>query len=185
MRKAFSDLKMLWLRERFRWMGKHSGYDQVFEAINKLNFCAYYSVCSDYSKPLPRKMDWLLGYIQKRVPGSKFYSKHSVLSEIKSIFQCLNRRCNLMHVAFIGNNLGILGKYGRFLPSKIIGTVHQPSSWWNTSGSNPRIVEQLDALIVLSKREIAYFTKYLPGRVFFIPHGIDTDFFHPPLINVN
>ena len=34
-------------------------------------------------------------------------------------------------------------------------------------------------MIVLSKREKEFFQQILPGRVFFIPHGIDTDFFKP------
>ncbi len=43
----------------------------------------------------------------------------------------------------------------------------------------PECVASLDALIVLGSKEVSHFEQYLPGRVHFIPHGVDAAFFRP------
>jgi hypothetical protein len=48
------NLKVLWARERFGWMGHHSGYDQVCEAIAKLEPGNYQSVWRQRKKALAK-----------------------------------------------------------------------------------------------------------------------------------
>jgi glycosyltransferase involved in cell wall biosynthesis len=60
-----------------------------------------------------------------------------------------------------------------------VATSHQPPEWWKMTNKNPNIVKCLDALIVLSLEAKKYFEQFLPGKVFFIPHGIDIHFFKP------
>jgi glycosyltransferase involved in cell wall biosynthesis len=61
----------------------------------------------------------------------------------------------------------------------LIGTVHQPAELWRTGRHHMDIVKSLQTLIVLSSKEAEFFEELLPGRVCFIPHGVDTDFFRP------
>jgi glycosyltransferase involved in cell wall biosynthesis len=76
--------------------------------------------------------------------------------------------------------LGILPYWSKRLSLKTIGTAHQPAGWWRLAHPYPHSIAALDALIVPASREVSYFEQYLPGRVFYIPHGIDTEFFRPP-----
>ncbi|HON96437.1 MAG TPA: glycosyltransferase family 4 protein, partial [Deltaproteobacteria bacterium] len=82
-------------------------------------------------------------------------------------------------VLYVENDLGVLPAWKKRLGFRLVGTAHQPDSWWRLMHRNPGVVSCLDALITVSSREAAYFEQYLPGRVHFIPHGIDTDFFRP------
>jgi len=61
-----------------------------------------------------------------------------------------------------------------------VGTVHQPAGWWRLLHPYPAGLGGLDAAIVQSRNELAYFEQFLPGRVFYVPHGVDLEFFCPP-----
>jgi len=176
---------LLWLRERFAWMGQYSGYDQVFDAMTRQYSLRHDSVYRDVSKPLPRGTNKLAKYVVEKVTATEFYTRHSVLPEIRVLWRCLGRRCRLVHVAYVENNFGLLGKVAGTLPAKVIGTVHSPVSWWKSTNANPRILSRLDALIVLSTKDASLFDANLPGRVHFIPHGIDTKFFCPIASSAN
>ena len=61
--------------------------------------------------------------------------------------------------------------------SKIVLSIHQTSEWWRNYKIPPRYFENIDAIIVLSPDEKDYFNEKTDGRAYYVPHGIDTDFF--------
>lgn len=89
-----------------------------------------------------------------------------------------------MHVSYVENNLGILAAWKkRHFNYKLVGTVHQPPSWYEQNHRNPGVLSKLDAIIVLGSRFVPWFERYLPGKVYFIPHGVDIHFFSPIIKN--
>jgi glycosyltransferase involved in cell wall biosynthesis len=175
----FMNTKVLWLRERFGWMGKHSGYDQVCEAIAKQHPGYYQSVWRQPNKSLSQPKRYLLSRLMRGNKHNPFYNIFSTAAEAQVLWKSFFKRQDLVHVTYVENNLGILPKWKHRLSFKLVGTVHQPASWWRMMHRYPKSIAGLDALIVCASKEIAYFEQYLPGRVFFIPHGIDIEFFSP------
>jgi glycosyltransferase involved in cell wall biosynthesis len=171
--------KILWLRERFSWQGQHSGYDKVCEAIAKLQPGNYQSVWREQDKFLLRGVKRLFPLLSARPGYSPFYDVYSLASELKTIWRSFYQRPDLVHITYIEDNLGILASWSQRLSLKLVGTAHQPAGWWRLMHSLPEIISSLDALIVPARREVSYFEQYLPGRVYFIPHGVDTAFFYP------
>ncbi|ACB53905.1 glycosyl transferase, group 1 [Crocosphaera subtropica ATCC 51142] len=174
--------KILWLRRRFDWMGKHSGYDQLCESMSTLlPHDTYKSVWQHPGQPQKKILRSMVERVGKKAKGSPMYALDSTTAEIKTILKSLQWHPDLIHVTYVENQLGILPNWKERLSCKIIGTSHQPAGWWRLVHKHPKKIANLDALIVLGSREVSYFEQYLPGRVFFIPHGVDTDFFCPPL----
>ncbi|MGK7939753.1 MAG: glycosyltransferase family 4 protein [Crocosphaera sp.] len=173
--------KILWLRRRFDWMGNHSGYDQLCEYLPKLiDDNTYQSVWHSSGKTRNPLLHSIINNIGKKNQGSPMYDlDSSTKAEVKVILKGLQFHPDLIHVTYVENQLGILQKWKQRLSCKIIGTSHQPAGWWRLVNRNRNNIANLDALIVLGSNEVDYFQKYLPGRVFFIPHGVDTDFFCP------
>ncbi|EAZ89309.1 glycosyltransferase family 4 protein [Crocosphaera chwakensis] len=171
---------MLWLRRRFDWMGKHSGYDQLCESMSTLlPHDTYKSVWQYPGQPQKKILRSIVERVGKKAKGSPMYALDSTTAEIKTILKSLQWHPDLIHITYVENQLGILLNWKERLSCKIIGTSHQPAGWWRLVHKCPKSITNLDALIVVGSKEVAYFEQYLPGRVFFVPHGVDTDFFCP------
>lgn len=174
----------LFLRERFAHMGVHSGYDQLFVHLEE----HLPRTSNAWHRPVRfrRKKSWLkrgLGKIKKRYAGisTPFYLESGMAAELELIWKARRQKGKLLHVAFLENSYGLLRseRIRDFLGEpKVVATVHQPASWWKLH-ARPELVSELDVLIVLSPSEKAFFETILPGRVHFIPHGVDLDFFRP------
>ncbi|MFN6571203.1 glycosyltransferase family 4 protein [Dendronalium sp. ChiSLP03b] len=179
-----ADFKLLWLRESFPWMGQHSGYEQVCNLISELQQGSYQSVWME-NKPLPRIAHHLLKPIVAKVKRSGTYNTSSTLVELKALWHILTSKCDLAHVIYLERTLGILPKWQEKFSFKLIATAHQPAGLWRMQRHHPEMLSSLDGLIVLSSKEVEYFDEYIPGRVHFIPHGVDIEFFCPQTDKVN
>ena len=171
--------QILWVRERFNWMGCHSGYDLVCEKISQSqpNSC-----CSIWRKPsrrLPRGSYRVMSWFIAEALNNPFYDYDSAIAELKVLYKNLWQEISLVHFTYVEQQLGILPKWLSENAFKLIGTAHQPASWWRLHNTSPDYLSALNGLIVLSSKEVSYFEQYLPNRVFFVPHGIDTSFFQP------
>jgi len=111
--------------------------------------------------------------------GGPFYDFNSTVTEYKALASSLIFRPDLIHMLYVENNFGLLKDWRKRLGFRIIGTAHQPENWWQSVPRSPSHISSIDALIVVSSREASYFDRFLPGRVHYIPHGIDTSFFRP------
>lgn len=173
-----TELNVLWLRERFNWMGQHSGYDQVCEAILKVQSYDCTSVWQPSKKPL-KGTRRILSWLARRSQVSPFYTVSGTDAEVAALVRCFVHRIQLLHCTYVEDNLGIIPDFKKSLSLKLVGTVHQPVSWWRLMHPYPQSVSTLDALIVLGSREVKYFEHFLPSRVYFVPHGVDIEFFQP------
>jgi glycosyltransferase involved in cell wall biosynthesis len=165
--------EVLLIRERFDHMGDHSGYDLLFEFIEKqytvsgLWFNSYEPACK------VEKELWLSLYPKNEI--SPFYSRKNFWTEVKAIKNKLLTP-KIIHVLYCENNFNLLRRLK--LRNKIVVTIHQPFEWWlETKISLKEYFSKVDQIIVLSKDNLAAFTAIAPGRVCYIPHGIDTEFY--------
>lgn len=164
-------------------MGEHSGYDLLCRWLEKLIPGKSESVfrkeglqdnafgCKDITQVLPKA-------------GSPFYNSASAWAEYEVLLSLGKEHSDLVHILYVENNLGILASRLQEKKTHIIGTVHQPPSWWQAFHRNPEVLADLAGLIVVAYNQIEYFKQYIPAdRIYFIPHGVDIDFFSPDLQN--
>lgn len=163
------------IREQFSHMGSHSGYDCLFSEINKV--CKLNSI---YKKENHIKIPFqykIFNLIRSKFKYTRYYTPNSLFAELEIALQTILKNIELIHVAYLENNYGFLQLITN---TKIIATAHQPTSWWKYYAQDPSIVNQLDGLIVLGKKEKKFFSNFLSEKkIHFIPHGVDTNFFTP------
>ena len=110
-----------------------------------------------------------------------FYTYRSFVSECVFLNELAKEKFDIGHVGYVENNFGLLSKkeIRTQVKGKIVGTVHQPMSWWKLY-SNPDNIALLDGIITLSEYECSLWKKIFPDKnIAFIPHGIDSTFFSP------
>ncbi len=171
---------ILFLREQFTHMGKHSGYDFLMEQLNKKEGVENIWTIREAKQNIIHRI------IKKFSPqifkqSTPYYSYQSYLDEDLVLKKAIENKINIIHLAYLENAYWKLGQSTtkKQLESiKVIATTHQPPKWW-AKNATPSLVSSLDALIVLSKASKKYFESYLPNKVFFIPHGVDIHFFKP------
>ncbi|MEO0456090.1 MAG: glycosyltransferase [Cyanobacteria bacterium P01_A01_bin.114] len=173
-----TDFTTLWLRESFPWMGSHSGYEKVCDVLAAQRPDAYRTVYRPEALrgPARRGARYLA---QKTIKGSHTYTPDSAYLELNALWQSLWYRPCLIHVLYVERMLGLLAQWRQRFSYRLTATAHQPAGLWRLGRHNPDLLRHLDALIVLSSRELSFFEAYVPGRVHLILHGVDTEFFCP------
>ena len=160
-------------------MGKHSGYDCLFPHLEK--DIKAKTLWADRNQQFS-----LLTRVKKKIKpnyykgSTHFYNDGSYIAE-KKLIRLISKKTTIVHYTYVENSYWLLSNpkiRNKYTNTAIIGTIHQPPSWWKIHG-NTDLIKNLDALIVLDLSSKLFFESYLPGKVFFIPHGIDTVFFAP------
>lgn len=114
--------------------------------------------------------------------GSIWYHRQHFLCEIKAAKQWM-RSCNeIFHFIYGENSYQYLAKLKKIKPgNKIICTFHVPPEKFKVTVKDHRALLDIDGVIVVSSFQKDFFISLLGHQnVWFVPHGIDTDFFRPP-----
>jgi len=168
------------LREKFPWMGEHSGYDILCQYIKNIGQVNVRDVLvARNNNFLKRRTHFILSWCSSRINKLPYYDCNSMLAEVDVLFTLLLHSVHLVHIMYLEMDYGILAHLKKRLSAQIIGTSHQPPGWWRMAHRNPNVVSSLSALIVVSTAQKRFFEGYLPGRVYFIRHGVDINFFEP------
>ena len=162
-------LSLLILRDRIVWFGNHTGYEQL---------PGYFPAGQSLQMVQPRRGQWAryAGSGYARLNGNPGRGGIS-LSELE--FRLTRRwlRPQVNHVLYLENHLELLQPWIK-APKDLIGTVHLPPITW--SPERLSALARLNSAIVLYQRDIPFFEQYIGrGRVRFIHHGADADFFKP------
>jgi glycosyltransferase involved in cell wall biosynthesis len=169
--------KVFVIRERFSHMGGYSGYDMITSALMDNGL--------DVQSVWLTRLPWhavtkkLVQYALRKTKHSPFYGRDNLWAELRMwLRKGISGR--IIHILYGENNYGLFASLPKKPNSKLVVTLHQPYSWWLDSGLDLQaFFSKVDALIVLSSSELALFSEILGEKVHFVPHGIDTDFFHP------
>ncbi|MCP5055393.1 MAG: glycosyltransferase family 4 protein [bacterium] len=169
--------RFLFLREHFRWMGRHSGYDPLCDEVLRMRPGDHRSVF--VRRSLPPGTRPVFNRLRRRGQGSPFYNIYGARAEAEAFLRARISKPDLVHVTYVENQLGLLARYRDHLPARLVGTVHQPPGWYRLRHKNLGQLKALDALIVMGRAEARWFEARVPGRVHFVPYAVDTDFFRP------
>jgi glycosyltransferase involved in cell wall biosynthesis len=160
------------LREKIPWFGGHSGYEQLTRHLDALQPVR---TITPRSGPLARYS----GSAYARMRGH--YGRGATsLSELEFRVQRRWRRPQASHILYLENHFELLASW-REGQRDIVGTIHLPPAVWKPEQC--RLLSRLGAALVLYQRDMDYFKSHVGrGRVQFIHHGADTDFFRtgPP-----
>lgn len=168
-------MKILHLREKIPWFGGHSGYEQLTKHM---------SVAEPVDTVQPRdgQVARYTGSTYARLGGRDGRGATS-LSELEFRIQRRLTRPKASHVLYLENHFELLNRWKDRHPD-VIGTIHLPPPVWQPEQCN--LLSRLGRAVVLYQRDIPFFEQYVGrGRVRFILHGADTEFFAPDAAKLN
>ncbi len=165
----------------------HSAYSGPYQFLRHLSDDAY--DCTHYSVPLGQELAGRMSALYSKggaMIGMSAFGQQSNywLAEGEILAQCASRPVEIVHY--------IDGEYGAWMLPRIpkqlyangrrprfVATYHQPPQILPTL-VNLRSLAQLDAVIALCASQRDSLARLVePERLFVIPHGVDTEFFHP------
>jgi glycosyltransferase involved in cell wall biosynthesis len=152
----------------------HSGYGRLLDFIRHtpLPF-------SDKIKRLPQEE------MQQAFAEAKsfvsWYSKGDLESEanINVLRPLINK--HVCHLLYGENSLYHTQKSASNL-KRIFVTFHQPPQYHSQFVRLREPLKNVDGIIVVGTNQVPFFCEFVdPSKVFFVPHGVDIDFFAPPV----
>jgi glycosyltransferase involved in cell wall biosynthesis len=162
-------VKILHLRERIPWFGGHSGYEQLTRHLAGM---AEVSTV----KPRAGQLARYTGSAYARLHG-RYGRGATSLSELEFRVRRRTGHPNASHILYLENHIEILNHWPK-AERDVIGSVHLPPSVWKPE--QKELLKRLNSAIVLYQKDIPFFEEYIgKGRVKFIHHGADTEFFRP------
>lgn len=162
-------MKVLHLRERIPWFGGHSGYEQLTRHFSPAH--AAWTVT-----PRDGRLARYSGSTYARMNGHYGQGAGS-LSELEFRMRRWLRRPDASHILYLEHHFALLGTWTE-RQKDLIGTIHLPSAIWKPDQC--QLLSRLKVALVLFKKDIPFFEQYLgKGRIEFIHHGADTEFFTP------
>jgi glycosyltransferase involved in cell wall biosynthesis len=136
--------------------------------------------------PLPESWRWkVLSESTKRQISNKaasvvtWYGMHDLESEINTNKLKPWLQKHVCHFLYGENSLFHIEKSGTN-KKKIFVTFHQPPSAHQEFVRTREPLKNIDGIIVVGSNQIPFFSQYVdPSKIFFVPHGVDVDFFRP------
>lgn len=157
------------LRDEIPWFGKHSGYEQIVGYLAGIQ-------ATRVIAPRPGKLARYVGSTAARLQG-RMGRGATDLSELEFRLQRWLGQYARNHVLYLEHHLNILRAWPK-APKDVIGTAHLPASAWKPE--DVQLLSRLTSALVLFQRDVPFFEKHVgKGRVKFIHHGVDTEFFKP------
>lgn len=155
---------------------RHSGYAQLVRYINgrQIDLKDNGSFLRFVPLRLKNKIVWDSGLV--------WFTKDRLATECYVILNMITKPRAIFHFPYAENSYRYSGWFSKIRGQKIIGTYHLPPSIFPDKIRHTEHIRRLDALIVVARNQIDFLAQYIPReKIFFIPHGIDTDFFHPSI----
>jgi glycosyltransferase involved in cell wall biosynthesis len=129
------------------------------------------------------KWGWTLNQMITSITKHPWYSLGAFLTEAAVLLHMIRHRDCLYHLLYGDSDLWLLGLFSQVCQingNRIIASFHQPSSHLRELGIIEKVTKNIHGVILVSESQRAYFEEFLPReRISVIPHGIDSDFFHP------
>jgi glycosyltransferase involved in cell wall biosynthesis len=161
---------------RYGHHSPHSGYSKLAE----FGLAQCRGQVIQVSKPLPRSIirERLLWRLANGTPG---YDRASMAAELKVAFNVLREKGYIYHYLYGEKTYHYTGLLNNFRNNRIIATFHLPPVGIRQAVQINWHIRQLSAVICLGTNQQDYFEDIVdPEKIFFIPLGLDTDYFTPP-----
>ncbi|MBI5099769.1 MAG: glycosyltransferase family 4 protein [Nitrospirae bacterium] len=165
-------MKVHFLNVRTEHHSPHSGYDRLMDYIPHT--------------PLPKSWRWKVmsesttrQLFNKAASAVTWYGMHDLESETNTNKLKPWLQKHVCHFLYGENSVFHIEKSATN-KKKIFVTFHQPPSAHQEFVRTREPLKNIDGIIVVGTNQIPFFSQYVDqSRIFFVPHGIDTDFFKP------
>lgn len=156
----------------------HSGYDGFWRFCDATPLPP--PVSFRFLKWKKRPMwGWRIDQAVAAIFRRECYSLGLLLTELSAIRHLVTNRGSIYHVLFGDTDVCLLGRLRRLSGARVIATFHEAETgleWLRID----RVARTLDAAILVSESQRPYFERLIPAdRIFVVPHGMDTEFYHP------
>jgi glycosyltransferase involved in cell wall biosynthesis len=168
-------VRLTLLVDRIPWFGRHSGYEQLATALlaHGPDLAVVRAWTSHEQIRLGRLYCLARGWWDRRdhVPAA---------AELRFALALRHRPGGVRHVLYLEAHHRFLERW-RKAPPELVGTLHHPPGQWAQWGPRwPRNLGRLSSALALYRADLDAFEALVgPGRVRFVPHGVDADFFRP------
>jgi glycosyltransferase involved in cell wall biosynthesis len=161
---------------RYSHHSPHSGYSRLSE----------YGVSDNQgetilvSKPLSRHIirERMLWRLARGTPG---YDRASMAAELQLGWRLLRERGCIYHLLYGETTYRYSGFLNNINQNKIVATFHLPPGGIREAVQVDWHIRKLSGVVCVGRNQQEFFSKLLdPSRVFFVPLGIDTEFYTPP-----
>jgi glycosyltransferase involved in cell wall biosynthesis len=164
---------VVFLSKQTEWYGRFSGYYEQLPKYVRNTGCAISVV-----RPVRNPWNRLLGKTWSMLCGLPARDQTLTAAELRFRF-LLGRGHAVGHILNLEDHLPLLHQWKK-TPRPLIATIHFPVGHWE--GDAKESLRRLSSAIVLSKAGLEFYEQLIGrGRVHFVHHGVDTDFFSPPV----
>ena len=112
--------------------------------------------------------------------GLHWYGRERLLQELTVARPLMFSRGTVVHHLYAEESYRFGGYLPRLRGNALIGTFHQPPSRFRDFVPRAAHLRRLDAVIAVARNQAEFLrTLVEERRVFFVPHGVDVDFFTP------
>ena len=172
------DIVVNFVSRRIEHHSRYSGYQRLMEFIPNSR-----TVDSTILPRLFQLVDNRVFHsVIWRVAGVRYYSPQAFLAEVAAIRLAQRTSGQIFHFVWGDDMYRFAGVLKRLLcaDARLICTFHQPPSYLLRFIRSLRHLEYLDAVVIVGHNQYGVVSNYVDGeKIFFVPHGVDTDFFHP------
>ncbi len=167
-------LPVYFVRFAYKHHADASGYHRLSEWIGEPVML---------SKTMDRLGETILRVPAKLVSwyGGNFeYSRHDFVMEAQTLIHMRQHQRSIYHFMYAEKSFKMLARFRGRDGHRMAGTFHHPQSHYSWLFRSTAHLRALDHAIVVSTRQIEFMEGLVGrGRVTYIPHGIDTDYFKP------
>jgi len=170
-------MSVIVLEKRWEHHTTGGGYDQLGR------FLGAHRVQRPHLSSLPAKIAgkaWEHLYSDKISTNLMDYRFSDRIAEEKAFWLAQTTRARIVHVLYGDEQLNILLRRASLLPGHLIATFHLPAERTHERFEHNQKAElsRLSGAVVVASREVEPFATWLgPGKVMYVPHGIDTTAF--------
>lgn len=170
---ASYEINLITLRHKHH--AQASGYDRVAEYLDG----RIIPPVTEWRVPTRAAARLLRPMIRRS--GSLWYHRASLVRELRVARQWLRGSPQLFHFLYGENSFRYAGLLKRIFPGNaIVCTYHTPPARFREVVTDRRHLSDIDALVVLSTAAVDFFGDLVGrDRVFYIPRGVDTEWFTP------
>jgi glycosyltransferase involved in cell wall biosynthesis len=167
-------MRVICLVKRFDHHTASGGYDRLAAAVS--------------AKIIRRKhIPGILGKVANKMwqhlsPKKDYYTDYKIgdwLAELHALVTCFLRAPDVVHVLYSGQ-INLLIKWRCLLRCPLIVTFHAP---FENAGQRFAVYRNgldIDAAVIIANSQAIHMARWIePGKIVYIPHGIDTDQFWP------
>ena len=170
-----ADLKVTLITMHMNGHARYSGYDRLTDFIEGCTFSGpeHFTLVQKIIARMLRSFT--------RNSELCWYHRTNLIAELNAAIRWLHVKNEVFHFLYGENSFRYLGGMKRLNPeNRIIATFHTPPEKFRKVVGTQQHLQQLDAIIVMSRMQLPFFEDILgKGKVFFVPHGVDVNYFCP------